>query len=1115
MTWLSRLGRQRQSLTTTFVIGVLCVLLPVAVLLGLLGQQRRERDRQAAIDSLTQMAESIALIADHTLDDGVKLTQTIATAPPIRTLDPAVFLPRLREIQAIHEQYSTLSIVDPNGVMLGSVGDGTPSTTLSPAQRETLDRVVRSRTLTLFVTPDPDDAALLDGGAMAPMVRDDGTVMGVVVAMFDVRKLAERLRDLRTSPDQGLALLDNTGRLVLTLVPSTGVLAEGLTWEQRARGTAPEVQRALRGEIAVNPSFISPVLEDERLGVWVPTREHGWVASASWPVAAALAPSRLAERDELLIFATIVVVMVIGAVLAARLGVRPLQRLAAHADRFGEGDFQPILGPDSNDEIGRLTGAFNRMGQRLQQTLGDLQAERSRLESVLEQLPIGVVVVAADDYAVVRSNTLADRFLAHTAMRARQYDPADRSYAFHLDGRPYLSEERPLGRALRDGETVRAEELLLRVPGQPEIVLNVNAAPIRDGAGRIVAAVQTIEDVTAQRLAAVRLHRQDELLRTLFEQFPGTLAVIDRDFRFLMAASPGPYEYTSPDQVIGRTFDEVLPAGAAEATKQRLLRAFAGATIADEDVSGGRVFSTIACPLREADGTISRVLTLRFDVTEQRRTAERLREREILLQALIDQFPAAISVTDRQHRIVMIGGQRQPVRRLPGEEMVGRPISSVVAPDEFERFRARAARAFAGEETSFEGAAHGRALRGTISPLRDATGAIDMILSVAFDVTEEVEREARAVRDEKLRALGQMASGIAHDLNQALTLVSGYGELAREALSCDGPSPTPACEMIRIMERAAYDGGATVRRLLTFARGREHEHLQPVDVGVLLHEVEQLTAPRWRDASRADGHRVTLRVEAVPGLAIPGSQAELREMFTNLVFNALDAMPNGGSIVLSARPVDDHVLIDVADTGIGMSPEVKARAFEPFFTTKGQAGSGLGMAMVFGIIQRHQGQIDITTEEGRGTTIHLTFPVAERGGETVAQETDPEAVQACRILVVDDEPRLSALLVGLLRFDGHEGVTATSAEEALERLAAERFDLVISDLSMGEGMNGWDLAAAIAASPRPLPVLLATGWGAGIDEDEARQRGVSGVVPKPYRRADLHAAIVRVLADRQ
>jgi CheY-like chemotaxis protein len=169
--------------------------------------------------------------------------------------------------------------------------------------------------------------------------------------------------------------------------------------------------------------------------------------------------------------------------------------------------------------------------------------------------------------------------------------------------------------------------------------------------------------------------------------------------------------------------------------------------------------------------------------------------------------------------------------------------------------------------------------------------------------------------------------------------------------------------------------------------------------------------------------------------------------------------------------------------------------------------------MVFGIVQRHQGQIDVTSAEGRGTTIHLTLPAADRARQAPALAAVTDEVPPCRVLVVDDEPRLAALLVGLLRYEGHHGVTAQSAEEALERLASEQFDLVITDLSMGEGMNGWELAAAIAASPTPIPVVLATGWGAGIDDDEAKNRGVRGVVAKPYRRADIHAVIARVLAE--
>jgi PAS domain S-box-containing protein len=593
----------------------------------------------------------------------------------------------------------------------------------------------------------------------------------------------------------------------------------------------------------------------------------------------------------------------------------------------------------------------------------------------------------------MRINAQSERFMVITAVSQGRYDASDPSMAFHLDGRPYRAEERPLGRALRLGETVRGEELLLRLPGQPDIVLNVSAAPIHDADGRIISAVQTVQDVTEQRLAEVRLRQQDEVLR-----------------------------------------------------------------------------------------------------------------------ALIDQFPASINILDRQFTVVMAGGMRGQGTGITVQDVDGRHLSDILSPAELAPYRADVERALAGETISSETRFRDRTIRATLTPLRSADGTIDKVLTVAFDVTEDMARIERAARDEKLRALGQMAGGIAHDLNQALTLVSGYGELAREALQAGTSDADGICEMIRIMERAAYDGGDTVKQLLTFARGGEHEQMQPLDVDGLLHDVEQLTAPRWRDVTRAEGRPVTLRVEAAPGLTLYGSQGALREALTNLVFNALDAMPSGGSIVLAARQQADQIAIDVADTGTGMLPEVKARVFEPFFTTKGERGTGLGMAMVFGIVERHGGQIDISTELGAGTTIHLTFPAADVVAPDAADPIDAAPVTPLRVLVVDDERRLATLLVGMLRYEGHAGVTAISAEEALERLRVEAFDLVITDLSMGDGMNGWELAAAIAGSARPVPVVLATGWGAGLDPEEASSRGVSGVLAKPYRRADLRAVIAQALA---
>ena len=216
-------------------------------------------------------------------------------------------------------------------------------------------------------------------------------------------------------------------------------------------------------------------------------------------------------------------------------------------------------------------------------------------------------------------------------------------------------------------------------------------------------------------------------------------------------------------------------------------------------------------------------------------------------------------------------------------------------------------------------------------------------------------------------------------------------------------------------------------------------------------------------------------------------------------------------ISLSARLSVNRVLIEVADTGSGMSPDVQRQIFEPFFTTKGERGTGLGLAMVFGIIRRHGGEINVTSEPGRGTTFHLSLPAGV--SEKPAAPTTPttSAARSLRVLVVDDEAKLAALAAGMLRRDGHQATETGSGLEALERLRAEPFDLVISDLSMGDGMSGWELASETVQLIPGLPIVLATGWGAAIDEQEARERGVQAVLAKPFRISDLRAVVARVV----
>jgi CheY-like chemotaxis protein len=355
-----------------------------------------------------------------------------------------------------------------------------------------------------------------------------------------------------------------------------------------------------------------------------------------------------------------------------------------------------------------------------------------------------------------------------------------------------------------------------------------------------------------------------------------------------------------------------------------------------------------------------------------------------------------------------------------------------------------------------------------------------------------------------------MASGVAHDLNQTLGLIVGNGHIAMRALDQQQPDLGVVREALPAITQAAVDGGQTVRRLLTFARGRADGEAERLDVASILGEVARLTAPRWRDAAQAEGRPIELRVDARPGLLICGLSAALREALTNLVFNAVDAMPDGGTISMAAQQDGQRVVVTVTDSGVGMSAEIQARIFEPFFSTKGERGTGLGLAQVFGIVEQHDAEIAVDSTPGRGTAFRLTFAAASPAAlplDTRTRKPETETRPHLRILAVDDEPAMGSMLRRLLRPDGHTVVAVTAAEEALQRLETEPFDVVISDVGMGRGMNGWELATEVHRRQPELPFVLATGWGATIDPTEARTKGIHAVLAKPYPPAALHTIL--------
>lgn len=394
-------------------------------------------------------------------------------------------------------------------------------------------------------------------------------------------------------------------------------------------------------------------------------------------------------------------------------------------------------------------------------------------------------------------------------------------------------------------------------------------------------------------------------------------------------------------------------------------------------------------------------------------------------------------------------------------------------------------------------------------------------LQKAYDELRTTQQAA--MQQERLRALGQMASGIAHDINNALVPVLLGSDLMLTAPMNLSPQGRRLMEGIKT---ASKDIANTVSRLKEFYRQRQHtDPVTEIDLNSLANEAIDLTRPRWRDIPQQRGKVVNLCTELKSSLPkFGGNESEIRQALINLILNAVDAMPQGGSLTLRSSLAANHafpgaqkpvdcVCLEVIDTGVGMDEETRRRCLEPFFSTKGTRGTGLGLAMVYGVMQRHKGRVEIQSEVGRGTTMRLVFPVTaitarvnDNTGDTPAPLAPP-----MRILCIDDEPMVLEVVAGVLAQLGHQVTPRESGPAGLEtfrRALAEKnpFDAIITDLGMPE-MDGQAVAAAAKGISPRTPVILLTGWGIFMNSSADKPNHVDCILSKPPSIGDLAAAL--------
>jgi signal transduction histidine kinase/CheY-like chemotaxis protein len=368
---------------------------------------------------------------------------------------------------------------------------------------------------------------------------------------------------------------------------------------------------------------------------------------------------------------------------------------------------------------------------------------------------------------------------------------------------------------------------------------------------------------------------------------------------------------------------------------------------------------------------------------------------------------------------------------------------------------------------------------------------------------------------EKMSALGELASGVAHDFNNTLA-----GILGRAQLLLGTGDPEKITSGLKLIIKTAKDGAKTIKRIQDFARQRRDHDFQPVSVDQLLLDVSEITRPRWKDHAEASNVHIGLELQIRSKALLMGDESELREVLVNMVFNAIDAMPQGGTLTLATNEAGDSVEISVSDTGTGMSEEVRSRIFDPFFTTKGKTGMGLGLAVSYGIIRRHEGAVEVDSELNRGSTFRIRLPVARGAVKTaptgelvMPAATFAQKSQRTKILVVDDEDYVRELLRDILEREGCQVCLAGGGHEALAIFQAQQFDAVFTDVGL-PGMSGWELARAIRAQNRHLPMAVITGWGEAVGSHEQKAAQVEWVVAKPFT-VDRITEIAREVGHRR
>lgn len=679
------------------------------------------------------------------------------------------------------------------------------------------------------------------------------------------------------------------------------------------------------------------------------------------------------------------------------------------------------------------------------------------------------------------------------------------------------------------GEETSSYELIVVTKTGEKRTLEVNPRLMIEG-GKPVGIQGVARDISERKRQEEKLLMSQREWRTTFDAIPDSIVLTDPD-DYLLRANKAFFERNNltEESARGRTVRELIhtreeylsgdicPICDIRATHEGGTIELPPGVVTDYPLLASIV------PLFDENGDFLATLQVVRDLTALYSAREEAEQERVSLNATIEQMAEGLVIVDEHARVLRVNSSAQQLFGFSREEFLSDRLSELMEG----RYTDRRGNSLSRDERPIRAALRERRtidnqvlvymrpddrrifLSITASPFFSEHGRLAGAVALVRDVTAQQKEQERLLQADKLRALGQLASGVAHNFNNALAAIMGYSQLAIRKTA-----DVELQKYLRIVEQSSKDAARMVERIQNFSRTRsKKDEFVSVRIVDIVRDAIDITRPRWRNDAEALGikYSVALDWQAPDNLCVRGESSELREVFVNILLNSLDAMPEGGSISIAGTTANNQIKITFKDVGVGMTEEVRSRVFEPFFTTKGAAGLGLGLSESYRIAERHKGLLEVESEPQRGTIFTLTLPVLVLKTAHVKRQSGEYALPKKRFMVVDDEEVVRYAFALVLEDLGHEVARAASAQEALELLKRGSYDIVFTDLAMPD-VDGIATAKQIKAQLPNAKIVLMSGYSFDKVQERAKETTcIDATMAKPFNIPEIQKLIQRLL----